>query len=242
MKIAVAQIKPVKADILENIKKHKILIELAANANASAIFFPELSITGYEPELAASLATTQDDKIFESFQEISNSKAIVIGVGMPTIAFDGIQISMIIFQPQQIPQTYSKQILHTDEFPYFIKGNSQTILSVDNLRLAPAICYESLQAEHADNASAIGANIYIAIVAKSQKGIEKAYNHYPYIAQKYSMPVLLSNSVGPCDNYISAGRSAVWTKRGELAGSLDAVSEGIIIFDTDTEEVSKVIL
>ena len=63
--------------------------------------------------------------------------------------------------------------------------------------------------------------------------------HYPTIAKKYSMPVLMSNCVGFCDNFQSVGKSAVWTKQGILNGQLDDQSEGVLIFDTETEEVIK---
>jgi predicted amidohydrolase len=52
MKIAVAQTRPIKGDISTNIKTHKKLIDLAISYKVDTIFFPELSITGYEPELA----------------------------------------------------------------------------------------------------------------------------------------------------------------------------------------------
>ncbi len=239
MKISVAQTRPFKGDISANIETHKKLIALAAFHNASAIFFPELSITGYEPELAKELATNQNDKAFDVFQEISNKNNITIGLGMPTKINSGIQISMIIFQPNTARETYSKQQLHSAEFPYFVNGEKQIIITVDNKKIAPAICYESLQTEHSDNASKLGAEIYVASVAKSQNDIDKAMIHYPAVAKKFSMPVLMANCVGYCGYFQSIGKSAVWTKQGKLAGQLDDKSEAILIFDTETEKVIK---
>ena len=120
MKISVAQIRPVKGDVSANIETHKKMIALAVSYKADSIFFPELSVTGYEPELAQHLATDQADQKFDDFQEISNSRNITIGLGVPTKTNSGIKISMIIFQPDSPRQTYSKQQLHSDEFPYFI--------------------------------------------------------------------------------------------------------------------------
>ena len=237
MKIAVAQTRPIKGDISTNIKTHKKLIDLAISFKVDTIFFPELSITGYEPELAKELVTNQDDKEFDNFQEISNKNKITIGLGMPTKSNSGIKISMIIFQPDTPRQTYSKQQLHSDEFPYFVNGDEQIILTVDNKKIAPAICYESLQTDHSDNAKKLGAEIYVASVAKSQNGINKAMTHYPAVAKKFSIPVLMSNCVGFCDNFESVGQSSVWTKQGNLAGQLDEKSEGILIFDTETEKI-----
>lgn len=144
---------------------------------------------------------------------------------------------MIIFQPDKPRQTYSKQQLHSDEFPYFISGNSQTILTVDNLKIAPAICYESLQTNHSENAKRLGTEIYVASVAKSQNGVNKGQQHYPDIASKFSMTVLMANCVGLCDNFESVGQSATWNSKGELIGQLNDTSEGILIFDTYTSEI-----
>ncbi len=72
MKICVAQIQSFKGNIKKNIDAHKKLIELAISQNADFIAFPELSITGYEPELAENLSIYQDDSVLDDFQEISD--------------------------------------------------------------------------------------------------------------------------------------------------------------------------
>ncbi|MCY7421001.1 MAG: carbon-nitrogen hydrolase family protein [Chitinophagaceae bacterium] len=239
MKISVAQTKPIKGNISANIDTHKKLIKLAISYKTDSIFFPELSVTGYEPKLAQDLVTNQDDPKFDDFQEISDTNKITIGLGVPTKTNSGIQISMIIFQPDRPRQTYAKQQLHADEFPYFSNGEKQIILTVDNINIAPAICYESLQTNHADNANKLGAEIYLASVAKSKNGIDKAMAHYAAVAKKFAMPVLMSNCVGYCDNFESVGKSSVWTKQGNLVAQLDDRLEGIIIFDTETEEIIK---
>lgn len=239
MKIGIAQTRPFKGDILANIDKHKMLTELASSLKATAIFFPELSLTSYEPELAKDLATNQDDNRLGDFQQISNDKKITIGLGLPTKTQTGIQISMIIFQPNKPRQTYSKQQLHSDEFPYFVNGDRQIILTVDNKRIAPAICYESLQPNHSDNARDLGAEVYLASVAKPQNGVNMAMTHYPEVAKRNSMPVLMSNCIGYCDNFESVGNSSVWTKEGLLLAQLDGKNEGLLIFDTETEEIIK---
>ncbi len=225
-----------------NIGKHRMLIETASSLKATSIFFSELSLTGYEPKLAKDLAINQDDSRLDSFQQISDMNKITIGLGIPTKTETGIQISMIVFQPDRARQTYSKQQLHTDEFPYFESGDRQIVLIVDNKKVVPAICYESLQTDHSDEASKLGAEIYLASVAKSENGLNKAKKHYPIVAKKFSIPVLMANCVGFCDNFESVGQSSIWTKHGDLAGQLDDLNEGLLIFDTETEEVFKHIL
>ena len=237
MKICAAQIKPIKGDVDTNIAIHKTVIASAVAKQVDVIFFPELSITGYEPTLAKELATTQDDERFDEFQTMSDGSGITIGVGMPTKSNAGDLISMIIFQPHQPRQTYSKQLLHSDEVPYFICGQQEVVLTINQEKIAPAICYESLQPEHADRAADKGANIYIASVAKPDRGVAKALKHYPTIAKKHSMPVLMSNCLGPSDDFESVGHSAFWNQDGRLVGQLDDMTEGILVYDTSAGTV-----
>ena len=239
MKICIAQTRPVKGNISSNIEAHRRFIELALTHNAKAIFFPELSLTGYEPALAKKLATTQNDNRLDIFQQISDHNHIIIGLGLPSLSDTQIRISMIIFEPNKPRQTYSKQQLHSDEFPFFDQGAEQLIIKSKCSNIAPAICYESLQTIHIEVAYQLGANVHLATVTKPSNGIERAFDHFPKIAKQYTLPVLMANCVGFCDNFLSVGQSAVWTKDGKLVGQLDDKTQGILIFDTETEEVDQ---
>ena len=237
MKICAAQLQPEAGKIDHNIRKHLLLIERAVAAGADCIVFPELSVTGYEPEIVQELAKGIHDAHFDIFQQFSNEHTISICIGMPTSHNGGVLISMLIFQPRQPRQIYSKRYLHEDEIPYFIPGNQPFIFTIKNHSIAPAICYESLLVQHAEQVIAMGAGIYLASVAKPQRSLDKAFLHYSTIAKKYSMPVVMANSLGPSDNFVSAGQSAVWNAEGELLGKLDDANEGIIVFDTSNEKI-----
>ncbi len=242
MKLCVAQTKPVKGDIQRNIISHKEFIDHAVSYRADMIIFPELSLTGYEPTLAKALAIYTDDDSLDGFQIISNKNQITIGVGVPTKAVDGTNISMIVFQPHQARQVYSKTYLHVDEEPYFVRGKGITSIKMKSDNIALAICYELSVPEHAENASRNRAGVYIASVAKSAAGVKGAGTSLSEIAMRYSMSVLMSNSIGPSDNFQSAGTSSVWSKHGRLLRQLDDKNEGLIIFDTVSEETIAVTL
>jgi predicted amidohydrolase len=238
MKICIAQTRAVKGDIKANLANHKKSIELAAAHGAKMIIFPELSLTGYEPDLANTLATNKDDERFNELQQVSDEKNIVIGAGIPVRSDKGIQIGMILFRPFQSRQTYFKQYLHPDEEPWFIKGPSQKVLEGVN-DIALAICYEISVPGHAGQAHENGAEIYIASVAKTVGGMEKAFETLAMTAKKYSMVVLVSNCVGECEGKEAGGRSAIWNEKGTLLEQLNHKDEGIIIFDTSTQAISK---
>ena len=44
------------------------------------------------------------------------------------------------------------------------------------------------------------------------------------------------NCVGYCDNFMSVGQSAVWSKNGDLIAQLDDNNQGLIIYDTKTKQ------
>lgn len=232
MKVCAAQLRPVAGDLVANVAKHLELIELAVSQQADVVFFPELSLTGFEPRLADSLAIDIADQRLDVFQEHSDKANMLIGVGMPISIGSGVSIGMVWFSPGDARRLYEKQQLHADELPYFVAGGKQLVLERSGSRLVPAICYESLQMNHADSAATLAADMYLASVAKPAGGLAKAMTHYPAVASKHNMLVIMANCVGPSDDFISVGQSAAWNGRGELLAQMGAESEGVVVLDT----------
>lgn len=237
MKIAIAQFKPLAGDIEYNVNRHLKLIELALKEDSKIIFFSELSITGYEPDLINESIGSFDIKSkLEAFQKVSDDNDIAIGVGAPLKTEAGIQICMHWFQKGKPMLTYAKQTLHKDEYSYFVPGKKKLIFEVEGYKIAPAICYESLLSEHAHEASKANSDIYLASVAKSSNGIENAKSHYARMARQYGFFVLFSNSIGYCDNYISVGSSSAWNPNGKQLAQLDQDSEGVLMVNIESDE------
>ena len=78
---------------------------------ADAIFFPELSLTGYEPKLAKELATSVEDKRFDVFQVISDRQNIAIGIGIPIARPEGVAIGMVIVKTFTWPALLSRLVV-----------------------------------------------------------------------------------------------------------------------------------
>jgi predicted amidohydrolase len=239
MRLCVAQTRPVTGDIRTNIEKHNVIIASAQSERADVIVFPELSLTGYEPTLASRLVCDPDDREFLVFQRTVDETNTVIGVGMPTRSGNGICISMVLFRPHQSKLIYSKRYLHRDEEPFFVTGNNLGPLTLGETKIAPAICYEISIPEHAEDAIADGANVYLASVNKSVNRIDDALQRLRDIASGYAIPVLMSNCVGFCDGTACAGRTSIWNEKGALVGQLDDRAEGILILDSVTGAVTE---
>lgn len=230
MKIALAQIKPRKGNINANILNHIKWIEDAKAQNCNAIFFPELSITGYEPELAQELGMSIDDSRLDVFQDKSDSYKMTIAVGVPTIVNDHRLISMIVFQPNEVRLTYSKQLLHDDELTFFVHGTEQKYISINSVTIAPAICYESIQTKHFTDCLQQPFDIYLASVAKPERAIDNAQKHYSKIAKQFQKPILMVNAVGPCDNFIAGGKTSFCDNNGNIINKISSEVESLLMY------------
>ncbi len=234
MTLAVAQTHPHKGDILKNIEQHKKMIDKALSHNTDTIIFPELSLTGYEPELAQTLAMSADDSRLNCFQDISDVKNITIGVGVPLNTEGGITISMVIFQPKKARQIYSKKYLHSSEMPFFVRGENDNTF-IGDTKTALAICYELSVPQHAEDAAKNGAEYYIASVVEDT--VDKAIGKLSATAARHNMMVLMANAVGQTGAYLCDGKSSIFDKEGKLLGQLNREHEGVLIFNTETHKV-----
>jgi len=239
MKVAIAQIEAIKGNVEKNIENHLKWIKQAIKNKADMLVFPELSVTGYEPDLAEKLATSQDDVRLDEIQSLSDKNGITIGVGLPTKEENDIFISMIIFQPHKERITYSKQYLYPPEEPIFKAGKNPLVLNFGTEIVSPAICYETSNKAHCEFAKRNRATIYIASVLSSINGIDAELKKLSGIAKNNNMVTLMANYVGESGGYKCAGKSSVWDTTGKLIGQLDSETEGILIYDTQTKEILK---
>ncbi|MCA9984627.1 MAG: carbon-nitrogen hydrolase family protein [Anaerolineales bacterium] len=234
MKIVLVQTAPTRGDIAANLADHVAHINRAVAAGADLVIFPELSLTGYEPALAADLAMSPADARLDAFQQLSQEHNLIIGVGLPTRGETGLHISLVLFQPDGLRRAYHKRYLHADEEPFFISGPNFPTLTVAGMNVGLAICYELSIPEHALSAHEGGAALYLASVAKTAAGMDNAGQRLSEIARQYGIPALISNSVGPSDNFIGAGRSAIWDSDGRLSQALPADRPGMLVYDSET--------
>jgi predicted amidohydrolase len=239
MRVAIAQIEAIKGNIEKNIENHLKWINQAIQNHADMVVFPELSLTGYEPDLAESLATNQDDTRLDEMQSLSDKSGITIGVGLPTRKERNIFVSMIIFQPHKERITYSKQYLYPPEKSIFTAGKNPLVLTFETEIVSPAICYETSDKAHCEYASQNNATIYIASVLSSIGGIDAELKKLSDIAGNKNMVTFMANYVGKSGGYECAGKSSVWDTTGKLIGQLDSGTEGILIYDTETKEIVK---
>lgn len=236
MKMAVVQTRPIQGDVSANIRDHQQSVEAAVTNGAKAVFFPEMSITGYELTRAADWAMEMNDDRLDCFQTMSDDGQITIGVGLPARTAAGLHISHVIFQPNRPRKLYSKKYLHADEEPFFVCGDNFPIIPIDGFNIALAICYELSIPAHVEAAVASDANMYVACTAKSASGVDSASARLADIAQTHHIPVLFSNCVGQSDGFTSTGNTAAWDRSGRLLAQLNETESGILIVNSESNE------
>lgn len=220
MKIYLAQTTPHKGNVTKNIIDHLRAVDHAVSIDADLVVFPQLSLTGYEPILAKRLAIDIDDIALLPLQKRADEQAITIAVGMPTQSPLGVRISMLVFRPDSEVWAYHKRILHDDEIPYFASGDKLPFISIAGVKISFGICYETLRETHFVEAKHHQADVFIASVAKPDRSMSKAFIHFPTMAQSYQIPIAMVNCVGPCDDFVSNGQSAVWDSNGDVVARL----------------------
>ena len=234
MRIALAQFESRKGDIAYNLKRHIEYVKIAAREGADLIVFPELSLSGYEPTISAACSMDLFDERLSAIRSMARDNKICIALGLPLLSNSLPFIGMAFFQEDITVQSYAKQILHEDEYPYFQAGKRELLLHVSKRNISFGICYESIQREHLDKAILAGTHIYIASVAKPVGATTRAHEYFLQRSREVDIPLLFCNGIGHSDNFISAGRSAVW-KKGYCLSALAADKEGILFYDTEND-------
>ena len=139
--IAIAQSASIKGDIDANVAHHKRFAELAAHKGSQVIIFPELSLTGYEPELAKDLVISINDQRLIPLRTLAHESCITIVVGAPVLSTTGeLNIGALCLLPNYATKIYTKQYLHPGEELYFSPGTEKCMLKIAHEKIALAIC------------------------------------------------------------------------------------------------------
>lgn len=199
------------------------------------LVFPELSLTGYEPELGDELAFTETDERLAPIQDLASECALTLVVGAPVRLESGLHIGAFSVSPDRSAVLYTKQHLGAGEDAHFAAGTRDPLIELGASMAALAVCADANHASHPENAAARGASVYllsslISCEEYSQKSVSlRAY------AARHSMTVVFANYGGPSGGLDPAGRSAIWSPAGDLLAQLDGVGRGLVIArETDT--------
>ncbi len=231
LNIAAAQFKAIKGNIQANIQAHLTIIQQAAEHGVNLIVFPELSLTGYEPELAQQLALDGTEPILTPLYEIAKAQNITLVVGCPVISKTLTPyIGALVIQASGCQNIYKKRSLHPGEEVYFQAADDNYLcLKTGDERVSFVICADINQGKYALQAHGMGASVYAAGVLMTQGGMKEALDNLSGYAAQYNMLTLMANFVGSSGGYQTAGQSAIWRPDGSLLQAADNTRSGFVM-------------
>ncbi|MBI3070906.1 MAG: carbon-nitrogen hydrolase family protein [Deltaproteobacteria bacterium] len=241
--IAVAQTIPVRAEVDLNLETHLRLVHLAADAGAQVVVFPEMSITGYELDLARPLAFSETDPRLATLRDVSATKLVTIVVGAPFLRGSHLYIGAFIVSPDRTVSLYTKHhlgafgesarrdgVLPPAEATVFEPGSQDPLIACGTGNTAAvAICADIGHPAHPRHAVARGARTYLASMFVIPSEYDSESTKLRSYARRHKMVVALANFGGPSGGLASAGGSAIWDERGEPLVRLAPRGSGVAI-------------
>jgi len=227
-KVAVAQTSVFKGDVNKNIHCHLLAIDKAAKVGVKYIVFPELSLTGYEPELALQLAFEVNDLRLKPLIDAAIRLQIYVVVGLPLLESNNLYIASAIISNSGFVTYYKKMHLHPGEDLYFNAGKKYHTLKVDGLCIANAICADTNQLAHSKANYALGAEVYIAGVLISESGYKNDTTLLKSYSEDFNLLVAVANYNSPTGAWLPIGKSAIWYN-GELIVSANETQNALVI-------------
>jgi predicted amidohydrolase len=240
--IAVAQTTPVRGDVPANVAQHLELVDVAAKERADALVFPELSLTGYELDLAAELSFTENDPRLAPLRGAAMGHAMTLIVGAPARVDTRLHIGAFILSPDGGVDLYTKH--HLGAFPpsaccdgiippaeatVFQPGDRNPFVRLGDRLAAVAICADTGRSSHPQAAAECGARAYLASMFVIPSEFERETASLRTYAARHSMVVAFANYGGPTGGLASAGRSAIWNERGEVVVQLGGSVAGVAV-------------
>jgi len=234
--LAAAQSPSIAGDIDANVGIHLRFIAAAHAEGVELLLFPELSLCGYELPLLRDCLLTPDDERLAPLRNAAMATGMRIIAGAPAgDDRDALPcIAAFSFQPDGTSTVYRKQYLHPGEELYARPGPMGAhCQQLNGQRYAQAICADATHYQHAADAVADGAAIYLAGVLISAAGYANDAAKLQRYAGDFGMGVLMANHAAPSGGYAAAGRSAWWRADGALGAEVAGSGSALLIVDKD---------
>lgn len=235
-RIAAAQIPSLRGEIELNIDTHVAAVKAAAAMGVSVLVFPELSLTGYEPELAATQAIAVDDTRLSPLGELAQLHRMYLVVGAPLANGDGKpSLGAILFGPEGIRQTYAKMHLGGTEPNDFAPSDKPLMFESHGQMVGLSICADSSVPTHPETYASLGTTVYAAGVFLNAEWYASDVPRLAGYASRHQLLVLMANHAASIGTYTSVGRSAVWAPDGELLAQAAGDEDALVIATYDSE-------
>ena len=246
--LAAAQMIARRGDVAANVDEHLRFVSAAADADVGLLVFPELSLTGYELDLAGELAFSEQDPRLRPLIEASQTHAMTLVAGAPVRVGSKLHIGAFIIGADGSLDLYTKQrlgafspeagrgnVVPPPEASVFVVGDRNPLFTFDGRLAAVAICADIGRPAHAQAAADRGARIYLASMFVIPDDLRSDTAKLHAYATQHSMTVVFANYGAPSGGLPSGGSSAIWSERGELLVQLEPSGRGLAVAVQDDD-------
>ena len=254
VKIALAQINPTVGDFSGNLEKMIAASQRAARLGARLTVFSELVICGYPPadflEKPSFLARCRSavNELAEATRALPT--AVLAGVALPATGVTGkpaVNAAVLLDQGQLLLEQHKRLLPFYDVFDeqrYFAAALKQSVVELDDHRLAITICEDAgndknywprrlykvdPMEELMHQQPAIHINLSSSPYWHKKRAIRREM--LAAIARRDGVPVLMSNQVGGNDSLIFDGSSLALNAHGELIAQARSFEEDLVVVD-----------
>lgn len=267
MKIAIAQINPVIADIEGNRNKIISYIRDAEASGADMVIFPEMSTIGYPPMDLLENTKLVDDNILsvERIKESTENTRVTAVVGYvdhdpdnPPMLFN----SAAVIRNGEVVFRQDKTLLPGydvfDEYRYFSPAATSSVFEFMGVKTGITICEDIWTALNKDNSRFMDRRRYHADPVRLlvEKGAELIINisASPYVkgkrqarmemltrlAAENRVQVVYVNQAGCNDSLIFDGNSFCISSKGTIYAHAEGFDEDLLVADTRSGAVQDI--
>lgn len=255
--LAAAQTVAVPGDVSANIAQHLELARIATQERAKVVVFPELSLTGYELELAPALAFAEDDARLGPLSGFARASGATLIVGAPVRVAAKLHVGAFILYSDGSLELHTKRHLGAGfppeaspngivpplESAVFEPGILCPPVRLGDHEGAVAICAESFQRWVAREAAERGAKTYLSSHFGIPSDLAQRIAGLSKIAAHYGMAVVFANYAGVTGGLVASGGSAILSDTGELLVQLERQGQGVAIaIEDETGRSAKAVM
>ncbi len=174
------------------------------------VVFPELSLTGYEPDAPA---ISTDDALLMPIVEACAQTGSLALVGAPVDGEGGAShIATLAIDGAGITVAYCKMWLGGAELDRFTPGAGPAVLEVDGWRLGLAICKDTGIPQHSSETAALDIDVYVAGVLETAEDAAVQDQRAQRVTTGHQVWVAVASFAGSTGGGFdqAAGRSAIW--------------------------------
>jgi len=258
MRIALAQLNPVIADLDGNVQKIHRAISQARSQGCGLVIFPELALSGYMAEDLMQNAGFLDhlELALESVRAESDGIAVILGHPSRNPGHGkALRNCLSVFQDGAVLAEYKKRLLPNydvfNENRYFEQGNQPLVLELDGTRFGLTVCEDAWNTEFSNSpglyradpiAESVnaGADVIVNIAASpfSYRKVAFREQMFSKIAAKHHRPLLYVNQAGGVDGIIFDGLSAAFDPKGRILARGAGFEEDLVLVDFENAAAS----